>query len=66
MSSGARTHGRTSPLKTRGMSANFTEENAHNVSMIDYSQVVERTERMKRRWLRVIENKEKMVEDAQM
>jgi hypothetical protein len=53
-------------LKTRGLSANFTEENAHNVSMIDYSQVVERTERMKRRWLRVIENKEKMVEDSQM
>lgn len=27
--------------------------------------MIERTEKMKRRWLRVIENKEKMVEDSQ-
>jgi hypothetical protein len=27
--------------------------------------VIERTEKMKRRWMRVIENKEKMVEDSQ-
>jgi hypothetical protein len=33
--------------------------------MLDYSQVIERTEKMKRRWMRVIENKEKMVEDSQ-
>lgn len=27
--------------------------------------MIERTEKMKRRWMRVIENKEKMVEDSQ-
>ncbi len=59
MSSGARTQGRTSPVKMRGHSE-------HNESaMLDYSQVIERTEKMKRRWLRVIENKEKMVEETQ-
>ena len=60
MSQGARTQGRTSPLKTRGIS-----QTDHNESLLDYSQVIERTEKMKRRWLRVIENKEKMVEDSQ-
>lgn len=33
--------------------------------LLDYSSMVDRTERMKRRWLRVIENKEKMVIDTQ-
>jgi hypothetical protein len=47
-------------LKTRGIS-----QTDHNESLLDYSQVIERTEKMKRRWLRVIENKEKMVEDSQ-
>jgi len=47
-------------LKTRGFS-----QTDHNESMLDYSQVIERTEKMKRRWMRVIENKEKMVEDSQ-
>lgn len=60
-SAGNRSHGRTSPLKTRGHSTD-----PHNESMGDYSQVIERTERMKRRWLRVIENKEKMQIDEQM
>ena len=47
-------------MKTRGFS-----QTDHNESMLDYSQVIERTEKMKRRWMRVIENKEKMVEDSQ-
>lgn len=33
--------------------------------LLDYSSMVDRTERMKRRWLRVIDNKEKMVIDTQ-
>ncbi len=33
--------------------------------MLDYSQVIERTEKMKRRWLRVIENKERMQVESQ-
>jgi hypothetical protein len=33
--------------------------------MCDYSQVIERTEKMKRRWMRVIENKERMQLDTQ-
>ncbi len=33
--------------------------------LLDYSTVIDRTERMKKRWLRVIENKEKMVMDSQ-
>lgn len=61
MSSGARTQGRTSPLKTRGHSHTDHNESA----VLDYSQVIERTDKMKRRWLRVIENKEKMVEETQ-
>jgi hypothetical protein len=33
--------------------------------MCDYSQVIERTEKMKRRWMRVIENKERLQMDTQ-
>ncbi len=33
--------------------------------LLDYSSMVDRTERMKRRWLRVIDNKEKMIIDTQ-
>jgi hypothetical protein len=32
-----------------------------NSDLLDYSSVVDRTDRMKRRWLRVIDNKEKMI-----
>jgi hypothetical protein len=37
----------------------------NNSDLLDYSSIVDRTERMKRRWLRVIENKEKMQMDTQ-
>jgi hypothetical protein len=36
-----------------------------NSDLLDYSSVVDRTDRMKRRWLRVIDNKEKMIMDTQ-
>jgi len=33
--------------------------------LLDYSSIVDRTEMMKRRWLRVIDNKEKLIIDTQ-
>lgn len=40
--------------------------NGNNASdLLDYSSIVDRTDRMKRRWLRVIENKERMQMDTQ-
>ena len=36
-----------------------------NADLLDYSSVVDRTDRMKRRWLRVIDNKERLIMDTQ-
>lgn len=33
--------------------------------LLDYSSIIDRTDKMKRRWLRVIDNKEKLIMDTQ-
>jgi hypothetical protein len=37
----------------------------HSSDLLDYSSIADRTDRMKRRWLRVIDNKERMIMDTQ-
>jgi len=69
--SGARSASHKSPMfRSRPMSVKYDLSADHiatnnNSDLLDYSSIVDRTERMKRRWLRVIENKEKMQMDTQ-
>ena len=74
--SGARSASHKSPMfRSRPMSVKYdlsadhiaasNTNNNNNSDLLDYSSIVDRTERMKRRWLRVIENKEKMQMDTQ-
>ena len=58
---------KTPQYRSRPQSVKYdmSADNIGHTELLDYSSMVERTERMKRRWLRVIDNKERMTIDTQ-